>query len=65
MAAKLTLSQQKVLDLLQQVEKLQPISAQGIYLELCNRHKALGIATIYRALEALKVKGKKRQQTPA
>ncbi len=62
MATKLTLSQQKVLDLLQQVEKLQPISAQGIYLELRNRQETLGIATIYRALEALKVKGMIRSQ---
>jgi Fur family transcriptional regulator, ferric uptake regulator len=61
MAAKLNLSQQKVLDLLQQFE-IQPLSAQGIYLELRNRHETLGIATIYRALEALKVKGMIRSQ---
>jgi Fur family transcriptional regulator, ferric uptake regulator len=62
MAVKPSLSQQKVLDLLQEVEKLQPLSAQSIYLELRNRQKTLGIATIYRALEALKVRGMIRSQ---
>jgi Fur family transcriptional regulator, ferric uptake regulator len=57
MTDKLTPSQHKVLELIQQSEMAQPISAQGIYLELRNRKQTVGIATVYRALETLKVKG--------
>lgn len=33
------------------------ISAQDIYLELRNRNESMGLATVYRSLEALKLEG--------
>jgi Fur family transcriptional regulator, ferric uptake regulator len=65
MVERLTPNQQKVLALLNKLEKTQPISAQGIYLELRNRNETVGIATVYRALEALKVRGMIRAQMQA
>jgi Fur family transcriptional regulator, ferric uptake regulator len=63
MRTKLTRSQQKVLDLFQNLA--EPISAQGIYLELRNRQENLGIATVYRSLETLKVQGAIKSQMSA
>ena len=50
-----TRGQTKVLELLKQME--QPISAQGLFAQLRSQGKPLGLATIYRALEALKREG--------
>ncbi|MDX1978250.1 MAG: Fur family transcriptional regulator [Pseudanabaenaceae cyanobacterium bins.68] len=60
LTAKLTPNQQKILDLLQQIAT--PISAQSIYLELRQRQQSLGIATVYRALDSLKLRGMIRSQ---
>jgi Fur family ferric uptake transcriptional regulator len=49
---KLTRSQQKVLELLQQLNKA--ISAQDIYSQLRQREQNMGLATVYRSLEVLK-----------
>ncbi|BAY32929.1 ferric uptake regulation protein [Nostoc carneum NIES-2107] len=35
----------------------QGISAQDIYVELRNRNQSMGLATVYRSLEALKMEG--------
>lgn len=51
---RLTRNQQAVLDLLNQ--QLQPLSAQELYGMLRQR-RAIGLATVYRALEALKLHG--------
>jgi Fur family transcriptional regulator, ferric uptake regulator len=55
MKAKLTRSQERVLHLLQQMN--QAISAQGIYTELRGDRQKIGLATVYRSLEVLKLQG--------
>ncbi len=50
-----TRSQEKILSLLKSIEK--GISAQDIYVELRNRNQTMGLATVYRSLEALKLEG--------
>jgi Fur family transcriptional regulator, ferric uptake regulator len=55
MDSKLTRSQEKVLALLQELN--QAVSAQHIYSELRNREQNMGLATVYRSLEALKLQG--------
>ncbi len=55
MKADRTRSQEKVLQLLKQFER--EMSAQDIYVELRNRNQSVGLATVYRALEGLKLEG--------
>ena len=55
MKAQRTRSQQKVIEVLQELKKA--ISAQELYLELRNRKQNMGLATVYRSLEALKLQG--------
>jgi Fur family transcriptional regulator, ferric uptake regulator len=50
-----TRSQDRVLNLLKSLN--QAISAQDLYVELRNRDQGMGLATVYRALEALKLEG--------
>lgn len=50
-----TRSQEKVLQLLKSLT--HPVSAQDIYVELRNRDQSMGLATVYRSLEALKLEG--------
>lgn len=56
-----TRSQQRVLSLLHTLN--QPLSAQDIYLELRQRNQTTGLATVYRALEALKLEGEVQVRT--
>jgi len=55
MKVKRTRSQERILNLLKSLQKA--ISAQDIYVEMRQRDQALGLATVYRALEALKLEG--------
>ena len=55
MKAERTRSQQRILNLLKNLNRA--ISAQDIYVELRNRNQSIGLATVYRALEALKLEG--------
>lgn len=55
MKAERTRSQQRILNLLK--SRSLAISAQDIYVELRNRNQSIGLATVYRALEALKLEG--------
>jgi Fur family ferric uptake transcriptional regulator len=55
MRALRTRSQERILNLLKTIK--QGISAQGIYVELRNRNQSMGLATVYRSLEALKLEG--------
>lgn len=55
MEAERTRSQERILTLLEKLGR--EISAQELYVELHNRRQGLGLATIYRALEALKLGG--------
>ena len=50
-----TRSQEKVLKLLKTIK--QGISAQDIYVKLRRTNQAMGLATVYRSLEALKLEG--------
>jgi Fur family transcriptional regulator, ferric uptake regulator len=48
-------SHTQILDLLKTLDR--PISAQDLYIELRNHDRAMGLATVYRALDALKKAG--------
>jgi Fur family ferric uptake transcriptional regulator len=50
-----TRSQERILNLLKTIK--QGISAQDIYVELRTRKQSMGLATVYRSLEALKLEG--------
>ncbi|QZZ23031.1 transcriptional repressor [Leptothermofonsia sichuanensis E412] len=50
-----TRSQERILNLLKTLKR--SISAQDLYVELRNREQSMGLATVYRALEALKLEG--------
>ncbi|QLE56049.1 Fur family transcriptional regulator [Nostoc sp. TCL26-01] len=56
-----TRSQERIFSLLQTVK--QGISAQDIYVELRNRNQNMGLATVYRSLEALKMEGLVQMRT--
>ncbi len=55
MTAQRNRSQQRIVKLLYDVNR--PLSAQEIYVELRQRETPLGLATVYRALESLKLEG--------
>ncbi len=55
MKAQRTRSQEKVLETLQSLKKA--ISAQELYIQLRNSKQNMGLATVYRSLEALKLQG--------
>jgi Fur family ferric uptake transcriptional regulator len=61
MKAKLTKNQQRVLDLLQELHK--SLSAQDIYIALRDRRQSIGLATVYRALDAMKIQGRVKALT--
>ncbi|MBD1842086.1 transcriptional repressor [Cyanobacteria bacterium FACHB-63] len=50
-----TRSQDRILNILKSLNR--SISAQDLYVELRNRDQGMGLATVYRALEALKLEG--------
>ena len=50
-----TRNQERILTLLQTLNRA--ISAQDIYVQLRNGSQSIGLATVYRALEALKLEG--------
>ena len=50
-----TRSQERILKLLKSLNRA--ISAQELYVELRNHKQNLGLATVYRALDALKLEG--------
>ena len=50
-----TRSGERIFNLLKNLNRA--ISAQDIYVELRNRNQTVGLATVYRALEALKLEG--------
>ncbi|MEA5616688.1 Fur family transcriptional regulator [Cronbergia sp. UHCC 0137] len=58
-----TRSQERILDLLKNLK--QSISAQDIYIELRHRNQTMGLATVYRSLEALKLEGMVQVRTLA
>lgn len=50
-----TRSQERILNLLRTLNRAA--SAQDIYVELRSRNEGMGLATVYRSLEALKLEG--------
>jgi Fur family ferric uptake transcriptional regulator len=58
-----TRSQDRILNLLKNIK--QGISAQDMYIELRNSSQNMGLATVYRSLEALKLEGKVQVRTLA
>ncbi|MBW4550379.1 MAG: transcriptional repressor [Aphanocapsa sp. GSE-SYN-MK-11-07L] len=55
MKAQRTRSQERILQLLRQLDRA--ISAQALYVELRQQAQPMGLATVYRSLEALKLSG--------
>lgn len=58
-----TRSQKRILTLLQSLKC--SISAQDLYIELRNRQQDMGLATVYRSLDALKLQGEVQVRTLA
>jgi Fur family ferric uptake transcriptional regulator len=56
-----TRSQERIMEVLQSLKK--SISAQDLYIELRNRKQDMGLATVYRSLEALKLQGELQVRT--
>lgn len=56
-----TRNQEKILKLLQGLA--QPISAQNLYVELRRHGSSMGLATVYRSLDALKLDGSVQVRT--
>ncbi|MCC0177527.1 transcriptional repressor [Waterburya agarophytonicola K14] len=63
MKAQRTRSQERILILLKSLNR--SISAQDLYIELRNREQDMGLATVYRSLEALKLQGEVQVRTLA
>lgn len=55
MKTRRTRNQERIIDLLKQLDR--SISAQDLYVELRNQGVSMGLATVYRSLEALKLEG--------
>lgn len=55
MKTRRTRSQDRILDVLKSLN--QEISAQDLFVELRSREQGMGLATVYRALESLKLEG--------
>lgn len=58
-----TRSQERIMTVLQSLKR--SISAQDLYIELRNRKQDMGLATVYRSLEALKLQGEVQVRTLA
>jgi Fur family ferric uptake transcriptional regulator len=58
-----TRSQERIMTLLQSLKR--SISAQDLYIELRHRQQDMGLATVYRSLEALKLQGEVQVRTLA
>lgn len=58
-----TRSQERIMTVLQSLQG--SISAQDLYIELRSREQDMGLATVYRSLEALKIQGEVQVRTLA
>jgi Fur family transcriptional regulator, ferric uptake regulator len=61
MKASRTRSQERIISILKNLN--QAISAQDLFVELRKREQAMGLATVYRALEGLKLEGAVQART--
>jgi Fur family ferric uptake transcriptional regulator len=55
MKSQRTRSQERILNLLKTLNRA--VSAQDIYIQLRSRSESMGLATVYRSLDALKLEG--------
>jgi Fur family ferric uptake transcriptional regulator len=63
MSPRRTRSQERLIHVLTTLDRA--ISAQDLYIELRNRDQSMGLATVYRALESLKLEGALQVRTVA
>jgi len=63
MKARRTRNQERILEVLKTLG--HSISAQDLYVELRNRSLSMGLATVYRSLESLKLEGIVQSRTTA
>lgn len=63
MKVRRTRSQEQILQALKGMS--HPISAQNLYVELRQQQQTMGLATVYRALDALKLEGSVQVRTLA
>ena len=63
MKVRRTRSQEQILTVLKAVNR--PISAQDLYIQLREQRYSMGLATVYRSLDALKLKGDLQVRTLA
>jgi len=63
MKAQRTRNQDKILNLLKTLNR--GVSAQDIHIELRSRNQGIGLATVYRSLDALKLEGAVQARTLA
>ncbi len=61
MKAQRTRSQERIMEALKSLKRA--ISAQDLYIELRKRKQDMGLATVYRSLEALKLQGEVQVRT--
>lgn len=61
MSGRKTRSQEQILTVMKGLA--QPASAQDLYIELRNRNYRIGLATVYRSLDALKLDGSVQVRT--
>lgn len=58
-----TRNQERIIEILKSLDR--SISAQDLYVEMRNRDISMGLATVYRSLEALKLEGVVQSRTLA
>lgn len=61
LTTQLTNYQENILETLKKLDT--PISAQDLHLQMRSTHKSLGLATVYRGLEVLKLRGLVQSRT--
>jgi len=61
MKTRRTRNQERIIDVLKTLDR--SISAQDLYVELRNQGVSIGLATVYRSLEALKLEGVVQSRT--
>lgn len=61
LTARLTNYQEHILETLEKLDT--PISAQDLHIQLRSTYKSLGLATVYRGLEVLKLRGLVQSRT--
>jgi Fur family ferric uptake transcriptional regulator len=61
LTARLTSYQERILETLEKLD--EPISAQDLHIQMRSIYKSLGLSTVYRGLEVLKLRGLVQKRT--